>query len=1139
MKLKTLILHNIASIRDAEINFDIEPLSSADVFLIFGKTGAGKSTILDAICLALYDKIPRFENNIAEGNLETDNELPINSTRQILRHKTGEGFVQLSFMGNNGIDYVAIWEVHRTRNNPLGTLQPRHWQLKRIPDNLTLTRPNDIKEEIRICVGLDFTQFCRTSMLAQGEFSKFLNSKDNDKAAILERITGTDIYSRIGYKIHEICAEKKKQWIETNSRISNIQIHSREEIKHKEEELETHKMEYEKTEKNLIILKSKREWLFMKESLEKNLCDALQEKLNAEEQLKQEDFLQKQKLIEDWTYTDGPRKWIQIIHDNERKRNIEIAKLEELKKEYIKFISGVVFEKITIDDIEKKLETLDTYFKQEILRNDTIKKCDIIGIHLAALLENRQTITIEQENINLQKERIDKNLNIALEKETSNITDLQKELEDKSNAIANEEKELDTIAIDTLRYEKEKKSNSINEIQLILVNLNNFLDLEKKHISEKLDIKKLIEEVKKREKDLTKLKTELEQAVSKEEISRKIFDSQKDTITTFAKTMRARLHIGDDCPVCRQKIQHIFMPEDKIDNLIRSYELEWEKDKNKLNDRIELYNKSEAELKAIKNQLNNLQIINNRGDTELKDKQKQLLIQLKALGIEELTGYEVQTLHKIIQEKSLELSNLTASINSVERREKSLRVKKQEVIALQKYADEVKNRIQKLKDEIISCNTLIAISSNTITNIIEKNRKIEKTLENIIIGKWNSDWRTNTDKFLKELKKATDTYNERLGLKEQLEKRREEINLVYKEAIAIKVSIVQKMPNWEIEFSEQIPPIKMPEIITKGNYLINNISGVLNNMNSISTEIEYNKNNIKKYISVETRFTISQIESLATIKTDQLDALNQEIRKVTDNHLSKTTTWKDAQKNLEKHNQQKPPLSENETLTNIEESIKRLEEERKNIIQRIGAINRDIEENNRQEKQIENLKREITAKKLEYNKWYSLDRYIGNPDGSLFRKIAQSYVLESLIHSANHYMNTLSGRYRLRNIPGSFVIMVDDAYQGGNSRAASTLSGGETFLVSLSLALALSDIGERIGMDILFIDEGFGTLSGEPLENAVETLRALHHRTGRHVGIISHIEELQERIPVRILVNQEGNSSFSHIEIQPPMTNKF
>ncbi len=130
-------------------------------------------------------------------------------------------------------------------------------------------------------------------------------------------------------------------------------------------------------------------------------------------------------------------------------------------------------------------------------------------------------------------------------------------------------------------------------------------------------------------------------------------------------------------------------------------------------------------------------------------------------------------------------------------------------------------------------------------------------------------------------------------------------------------------------------------------------------------------------------------------------------------------------------------------------------------------------------------------------------------------------------------MAQLSDRYTLSVTAGSFVISLVDAYQGYTSRSAATISGGESFLVSLALALALSDMGTRVSADTLFIDEGFGTLSGEPLHNAIETLRSLHSSSGRQVGIISHVRELRECLPVQIRVERDGNFSSGRITIVP------
>ena len=164
--------------------------------------------------------------------------------------------------------------------------------------------------------------------------------------------------------------------------------------------------------------------------------------------------------------------------------------------------------------------------------------------------------------------------------------------------------------------------------------------------------------------------------------------------------------------------------------------------------------------------------------------------------------------------------------------------------------------------------------------------------------------------------------------------------------------------------------------------------------------------------------------------------------------------------------------------------------------------------------------REAEAARLKAvaDRWDSLNQLLGSATGDKMRRIAQSLILSSLAEGANRYMEGLSPRYRLRVVPGTFTILVEDAYQGYASRPVSTVSGGESFLVSLALALALSDIGSTFSVDTLFIDEGFGSLSGDALEYALATLGELRRRTRRRVGVISHVSALRDRIDVHLSV---------------------
>jgi exonuclease SbcC len=231
------------------------------------------------------------------------------------------------------------------------------------------------------------------------------------------------------------------------------------------------------------------------------------------------------------------------------------------------------------------------------------------------------------------------------------------------------------------------------------------------------------------------------------------------------------------------------------------------------------------------------------------------------------------------------------------------------------------------------------------------------------------------------------------------------------------------------------------------------------------------------------------------------------------------------------HLGKRPDLAEDETEETLKAKTVELDGIISNLNEQVGGLKRDLEQDEANKNSRRELIAEVERLRGIYERWSKLNDLIGSSDGKNFRKIAQSYVLGSLINCANKYMGMLTGRYKLFVTPGTFVISLIDAYQGGVKRAATTISGGESFLVSLSLALALADIGKQLAVDTMFIDEGFGTLSGEPLRCAVDTLKSLHSTAGRHVGIISHVEELRERIPVQIQVNQEGNNSSSQIQV--------
>ena len=220
MKLKKLTIDNIASIEHAVIDFDAAPLANERLFLITGETGSGKSTIIDCLCLALFNNTPRlssvvnakdngYQNTVVEG---TTDEIGINDPRQLMRRGSGEADIVLTFDDNQGVPYTITWHLQRARKKPNGRLQSVGRTLSTddgVEPATFLRKQDEIDQRISELLGLDMDQFLRTVVLAQGKFAEFINSKDNDKADLLEKMTGTSIYSDISKKINGVCKQKK------------------------------------------------------------------------------------------------------------------------------------------------------------------------------------------------------------------------------------------------------------------------------------------------------------------------------------------------------------------------------------------------------------------------------------------------------------------------------------------------------------------------------------------------------------------------------------------------------------------------------------------------------------------------------------------------------------------------------------------------------------------------------------------------------------------------------------------------------------------------------------------------------------------------------------------------------------------
>lgn len=1152
MILQQLQIHNIASIEDATIDFEAQPLADSEVFLITGKTGAGKSTLLDAICLALYASTPRLENTSMQGEMrDNEKDIKIKDPVQLMRRNTGEAFVRLTFTGSNGVHYEAQWSVARARNKVTGKIQNKKWALRNLDTDFTYTKDKEIREEIALAIGLDFKQFCRTTLLAQGEFTRFLNSKDDEKAEILEKITGVDAYSRIGAKIFEQTVEKKKIWEDSQQKIEGIQILNDEEIAQKNNQLQQLDEQSQQIKNTLEKEQKKLRWLQREQDFRQRKEQAKEDLAHVKSIAESDETQQQEQTIALWNHTIEARAKMNEAASCAKTILQQEAQLQSLEQTFRQIQGAQSYELQQEQTIALSIKKIDDYLAQEAPKVHLYENAQTLNTLIESFLKNKKDAANNLQYANQIKKELNTQYQLKLEKSKTMLEECQKTYNQQVINVQEAEAELEQLHLPQLRQQQESLKTLLNDIQAAKDLLELLHEEQNRHVLSKENLVQLQNSIQEKEKQLQVLTQESHDAEIRKNALQLAYEKQRESINKWAKSIRMKLQIGDTCPVCQQRIENTLPHEDNIDALVVEAEKLYKDAENEYNKILTSQNALDADIKALKNSLANEQKVFAKCSESLAKATQKAQEAAKKIPEGENETQTLATLEKV--------SAQIAEAEAKEKEAKKLRtlrdqklqeyeVQRNGMLAAQQKVDDTQHRIEVIEAQISL-----------------QNKTSEKALQDIhlLIGEagnlsWQNDWHTMLTEFGKEVEDGAITYKMNTENQQKLAAELKQFEEGNKNLAAALDAIIKLMPTWGTPSKEPLMLKRIPKVLTRASELQSQITAALQQMNAAKEKEEDTKKWLKEFMEKkqemlkdfsdkeqETLLDENLLLQLDTFQQCDIAEKTEAINRIKQQLVSKQTVWDELEKAYQLHTgeyealfdeEEKMPIgekmSEEESLdTRISTSIASLEAQLSELGNQRGGIIRDLEIDRSNKAKVGSLLQESAQKKADFEKWSRLNQLLGDATGNKFRRIAQSYVLASLIHSANGYMRTLSDRYILKVVPGTFVISLEDAYQGYVSRAASTLSGGESFLVSLSLALALSDIGTQLSVDTLFIDEGFGTLSGEPLQHAINTLRSLHSKSGRHVGIISHVEELKERIPVQIRVNQEGNNSSSTIEI--------
>lgn len=1139
MKLKTLDIENIASFEKASVDFDNGPLGNADIFLINGETGSGKSTLLDAICLALYDNTPRMN---AGGRGDKEN-MPDNITygnpMRLLRLNTNQGLVRLIFEAD-GDNWEALWTVRRIKerrrkkDEEPGTKLKREWTLTNLRTRETMTQIREINTAVARLTGLDFGQFCRTTMLSQGEFAAFLKSDVDEKAALLQKITGLDKFEKAGKKIFAITSAKDRIRLAAKERRDAIAAQAlsaerRVELEAEDAELARRKSEAENLKKRLSDAAL---WETRRIEIARKLEKAINIRNDAEKQARSEKYADAVKGIKLFDASAKARSALSFLRDAQKRLEAEQDRLISCRHNFRDLTCRLAALENGLTETAGTRYAIDAAIEsrrpvRSILDNAPMlagKLNSVAGLRSAVAASERNLRTADEEIANVIRPRLQHAE--AVEKEcSSTLGNIRKKLEETSEKLAE-------AKLSDIRKEKDALSESSRKLD----RLSAIVDAVKRSDESLVACGRVMDEIAARtaasQQALAEAGKTLIAARAARDACKKSSDDAARAAGDAAEHLRANLRVGDKCPVCGSLIDHEPTAGEILRELADKTRREFERHQSEYETALRHQAESESTIKALAVDKEKTDIELRRLNEEKKRLSDDLSTKSHELGIvvDSHLGEAISRRAATIAAGITELSSRIAAAETLEKNVGELRAS---VDNVQRRLDSARKACEKERQNLSGAlERRSAISATIETN----NVNIASTLDELSAtldgsGVSSRDFRREPAEYAADITAAATELTSLLEQSTSLSKQLVTLTGVIDRSRRLRDEITARIDISDIEPAAAIPmKVDAPSVEKDFYSLANAVTSTVASINSQNAELSRQKTLLDDFFAANPTIDRVEVERLTTLPESTVKDWRDTVDNIQRLLIASETELSTAKSESQEHAKTRPADLIDETVDNagcigwlaadLPLLIADTEKTEREAMEERARIKAVFDNAERHSAELIRADEELSAAGADYSRWEQLCRYLGDAEGKKFRRVAQSHLLECLINGANRYLKRLNDRYELEVYPGTFTIMVTDSYQDYARRTANTISGGETFLVSLALALALSDIGEMRGCDTLFIDEGFGSLSGEPLDRAVATLKSLHHHVGRRIGIISHIASLREKIATQIIVER-------------------
>ena len=1136
MKFLQLEILNLASLdkQGGEvINFEEGALGESTIFSIVGPTGSGKSTLLDAICLALYNRAPRYprkkgdkNQNIeifGEADANENNRLAPTDSRNILTRGKKEGYSKLTFLANNGSIYRAEWHV-RFQRVRYENAKTSLYKITRNGEQLT-EKIADWNELPNI-IGLDYDQFLRTVLIAQGSFANFLTAKENERYELLEKLIGCEeTYTNIATEIKKAKDQAVDAYNQMAASVEAVKqnLLNDEELAQLQEEITRLEKAEKELDSQLQAISKDLQWYEENDKQTKQIA------------IYQADMEQAANAIKDiqaqiirLQLHDEVQPAVNLLQEVER----QIQSIHNQEEEILKSEAAIKSKEVGITESEHTLSYLKEVVNkaQEQLEKamPVIAEARALKTKMEAAMPNlkekkealelaqKENLTalkdVEENARNIQKwEAETEKANLALKATQEEIAKHKQVLHEATQAAEQAwEKEKNKTAgqnIEELQTQKSAADRKLQDIQqaIKVVTHLNAATAEKQKNEERIQF--LGERNAKIDEALGKLSIE---ALTQETLT--LRNAYTLMVSEKWEIHRANLTEGKPCPLCGSTT-HPYHTDNRqfeeatteLSQLLKAKE-----------DLLKLQQKQEKHLSGERKQ--------NDGEVQTLQKQQEKLSGEIATYEEEwkalIAQYpkipkaeaELKSLLPIYEDKAKEATGKLSLFNKIQKEiERLTQLKDKAVKDEVAYESKASTILNNAQESTSICTTKLAEHKALTTNLIsqEKNKKeaYEKALQ-----AWN-----NTKKEMEEWQAQ---YQQILN--------GEEPDAAEQRLTAAKDEATKAADDQ----NENINKLKAELANSKGSHqtMLSQNKTTKETLQTKEKELdlwieEYNKQLAEK--SIEPRFIDRNTIREMLHSAEDWNAIRREKDEKEKAVASTTALYQSAEKAHQQHLEHQPAQTRDALL-----AIQQKYQERSQRNELIAA-NARMQNHQEAVKLLGDKAEALQLVTQEKDDWTAITDAIG-ADGKTLRKIAQCYTLSFLIAHANQEIRKFNSRYELQQVKHSLGIRVIDHDRADDIRDTTSLSGGETFIVSLGLALGLSALSSRnISFENLFIDEGFGTLDPDTLATVIDSLAMLQSSQGKKVGIISHTDTMSERITTQIRIIKNGNSGSSHIEIYP------